>query len=54
LQTRKGLHLKRLFIDRAIPGMERSVQFNLLALATTHHGKRTLGINAGWPAKKGV
>ncbi len=38
-------HLKRLFIDRAISGMERSVQFNLLALETMHHGKRTLGSN---------
>ena len=25
--------------------MERSVQFNLLALETMHHGKRTLGSN---------
>jgi hypothetical protein len=43
LQAREGLHLKRLFNGRAIPRMERSVQFDLLALATTHHGKRTLG-----------
>jgi hypothetical protein len=42
---------KRLFNGRAISGTERSVQFNLLALATTHHGKRTLGHNASCPAK---
>ena len=34
LQVREDLHLKRLFNDRAILGMERSVQFNLCPLAT--------------------
>jgi hypothetical protein len=46
LQTREGLHLKRLFNGRACPEMERSVQFNLLPLETMHHGKCTLGNEA--------
>ena len=37
LQARKSLHLKRLFMDRAILEMERSVQFNLFQILLQPH-----------------
>ena len=45
LQVREGLHLKRLFIVRAIPEWNAACNSIFCLLQPTHHGKRTLGHN---------